>query len=62
MKEAQAHVFNLNLPPEDLKNNFFFDDTDVFISPSINASSTVFVPIRVIDVKPDKMLHNAYFV
>ena len=55
-EEAQAHVFNLNLPPEDLKNNFFFDDTDVFISPSINASSTVFVPIRVIDVKPDKML------
>jgi transglutaminase-like putative cysteine protease len=55
-EDAQAHVFNLNLPPEDLRNDFFFDETDIFISPSINASSTVFAPIRVIDVKPDKML------
>ena len=55
-EDIKADVFNLNLPPDDLKSSLFLVETDVFISQSINASSTVFAPIRVIDVKPTKML------
>ena len=55
-KQEQTDIFNLDIPNEELKSNFYFSDISTFIYPSLEGSSTVFAPHRVKDVKPSKIL------
>ena len=44
------------MPGQEYKSYFFFDEISTFIYPAVNGSATVFAPMRIIDVKPSKLL------